>query len=87
MNYQIEITEKIEKKIAKLPKKDKVRIVGAIDSLVENPRPDGCKKLQGNRKPPLYRVRAGNYRIIYSIQDEILRILVVEVGQRKDVYR
>lgn len=87
MKYHIEITDKIEKKITKLPKKDKERIIEAIDSLIENPRPDNCKKLKGNNKPPLYRVRAGNFRIVYSIQDEILLILVVEVGHRKDVYK
>ena len=87
MKYQIEITEKIEKKVTKLPKKDKERIIEAIDSLTGNPRPDNCKKLKGNNKPPLYRIRAGNYRIVYSIQDEVLLILVVEVGHRKDVYK
>jgi mRNA interferase RelE/StbE len=87
MKYRIQIAEKIEKKLVKLPEKDKERIIETIDSLVENPRPDGCKKLQGNQKPPLYRVRAGNYRIIYSIQDEMLLIIVIEVGHRKEVYR
>jgi len=86
MKYRIEIVERIEKKLAKLPKKDKERIIKAIDTLIENPRPEGCKKLRGSQKPPLYRIRAGDYRIIYSIQNKILLILVVEVGHRKDVY-
>lgn len=80
MKYHIEISEKIEKKLAKLPKKDKERIIEAIDSLVGTPRPNGCKKLQGNQRPPLY------YRVVYSIQDEVLLIFVVEVGHRKNVY-
>ena len=87
MKYQIQITDKILKKLAKLPKKDKERIIEAIDSLVEDPRPNGCKKLKGNRTPLRYRIRAGNYRVVYSIQDEMLLILVVEVGHRKGVYR
>lgn len=87
MKYQIQITDKILKKLEKLPKKDKQRIVEAIDSLVENPRPDACKKLKGNRTSLRYRVRAGNYRVVYSIQDEVLLVLVIEVGHRKDVYR
>lgn len=87
MKYHIEIAEKLEKKINKLPKKDKNRIVDTIDSLIENPRPDGCKKLQGNQKPPLYRIRIGDYRVVYSIQDDVLIILVVEVEHRKNVYR
>lgn len=87
MKYQIQITDKILKTLEKLPKKDKQRIVEAIDFLVEDPRPEGCKKLKGNLTPIRYRIRAGNYRVIYSIQDEMLLILVVEVGHRKDVYK
>lgn len=86
MKYRIEIAEKIEKKLAKLPKKDKERVIETIDALTENPRPSGCKKLKGNGQPPLYRVRSGNYRVIYTIQDEILLILIIELGHRKDVY-
>ena len=87
MKYQVQITDKILKKIERLPKKDKQHIVEAIDSLVEDPRPDGCKKLKGSLSPIRYRIRAGNYRVVYSIQDEVLLILVVEFGHRKDVYR
>lgn len=87
MKYRIQITEKILKKLEKFPKKDKERIVEAIDSLVEDPRPEGCKKLKGNLKPLRYRIRAGNYRVVYSIQDEVLLILVIEIGHRKDIYR
>ncbi len=87
MKYQIQIADKILKKLAKLPKMDKERIVETIDSLVEEPRPGGCKKLKGNRTPIRYRIRAGKYRIVYSVQDKVLLILVVEVGHRKDVYR
>ena len=86
MKYRIEIIEKIEKNLGKLPKKEKERVVEAIGSLIENPRPDGCKKLQGSQRPPLYRVRVGNYWVVYSIQNEVLLILVVEVCHRKDVY-
>lgn len=87
MKYRIEIAEKIEKKLNRISKKEKERIMERIDSLTENPRPDDCKKLKGNQKSPLYRVRSGNYRIIYSIQDNVLLVLIVEVGHRKDVYR
>lgn len=87
MKYQVQITDKILKKLEKLPKRDKERIIEDIDSLVEDPRPDGCKKLKGNLKPIRYRIRSGNYRIVYSVQDDMLIILVVEFGHRKDVYR
>jgi len=87
VTYQIRITEKILKKIAKPPRKEKERLVQSIDSLAEEPRPKGCKKLKRNRTPSCYRIRSGNYQVVYSIQDEVLLILVVEVGHRKDVYQ
>ena len=83
MKYQVQITDKILKKIERLSRKDKQRIVEAIDFLVEDLRPDGCKKLKGNCNPPRYRIRAGNYRVVYSVQDEVLLILVVKVGHRR----
>ena len=87
MSYTIEIAEKLEKRLNKLPKKDKERILEKIDSLSQNPRPEDYKKLQGNQKPQLYRVRSGDYRIIYTIQDSALVILVVDLGHRKEIYR
>ncbi len=66
-------------------KKDRQRIVLRIQSLGENPRPLGCEKLAGHLDR--YRVREGNYRILYSIDDEKLLVDVVKVGHRKDVYR
>lgn len=85
--YEIEIAEKLEKCIKKLPKRDKERILEKIDSLANNPRPEDCKKLQENRKPQLYRVRSGVYRIIYTIQDDKLIVLIVDIGHRKEIYR
>jgi mRNA interferase RelE/StbE len=66
-------------------KKDRQRIVLRIQSLGENPRPLGCEKLAGHLDR--YRVREGNYRILYSIDDEKLLVDIVKVGHRKDVYR
>ena len=66
-------------------KKNRQRIVLRIQSLGENPRPLGCEKLAG--RLDRYRVREGNYRILYSIDDEKLLVDVVKVGHRKDVYR
>jgi mRNA interferase RelE/StbE len=48
--------------------------------------PDGCKKLQGPSLPTLYRIRCGYYRVVYTINDHILLILVIEVGHRKEIY-
>jgi mRNA interferase RelE/StbE len=66
-------------------KKDRQRIVLRIQSLAENPRPVGCEKLSGYLDR--YRVRDGNYRIVYSIDDKNLVVDVVKVGHRRDVYR
>jgi len=87
MKYKVKIVENIEKKLKKFPPKDKSRILEKIDALTNNPRPQDCKKLQGNRKPPLYRVRSEFYRILYNIKDEVLLILIVDIGHRKDIYR
>ena len=74
MKYRIQIAEKIEKQFKRIPKKEKTRIIEKIDLLAENPRPETCKKLQGSKKSPLYRIWAGNYRIIYAIQDNTIEI-------------
>ena len=87
MTYEIEIAEKLEKRLNKLSNKDKARILEKIDSLSENSRPEDCRKLQSRRKPSLYRVRSGVFRIVYSIVDHILLLLVVDIDHRKDVYR
>jgi mRNA interferase RelE/StbE len=61
------------------------RLSRAIEGLAENPRPPGCLKMQGNEE--LYRVRVGDYRIIYQIRDAVLIVLVVDIGNRRDIYR
>jgi mRNA interferase RelE/StbE len=65
-------------------RKDRRRLVARIRSLATDPRPPGCQKLSGAEK---YRVRQGNYRIVYSIEDDRLVVLVVKVGHRKVIYR
>jgi len=85
--YQIKIPERVIKKLNKASKKVRIKIIEKIDGLALNPRPLDCKKLQDNRRPPLYRIRTGDYRIVYTIQDEILLILILDVGHRKEVYR
>lgn len=66
-------------------KKDRQRIVANILALAEEPRPVGCEKLAGQNDR--YRIRVGRYRIVYSIADAELVVLVVRVADRKDVYR
>ena len=82
--YKIEIKRTAAKEINKLPVKDINRVIKLIDSLTENPRPEGCLKLSNNEK---YRIRFGEYRLLYEIYDDRLLIIVVKVAHRKDVYR
>ena len=65
-------------------KKNRQRIVRAIRSLAEDPRPAGCRKLSGKDK---YRIRSGQCRIVYTVRDAILVVTIVKVGNRRDVYR
>ena len=83
--YDLLISQSAEKTLKKLPKNDATRVVAAIEKLAIDPRPQGCRKLSGEVNT--YRVRAGVYRIIYEIEDQLLRILILKVGHRKDVYR
>ena len=83
--YAVELTESAEKDLYKLPAKIITRIVEVLKSLEESPRPHGCKKLKGYKN--LWRIRVGDYRIIYAIEDVILLIDVREIGHRKNIYK
>ncbi|MBN2768684.1 MAG: type II toxin-antitoxin system RelE/ParE family toxin [Campylobacterales bacterium] len=82
-DYKIEIKKSAQKEIKNLPNKELKKVVDKIASLASEPRPAGCKKLSGEEK---YRIRVGSYRVLYSIEDDVLAIYVVKVGHRKDVY-
>lgn len=84
LTYKVRIQKKVEKEIAKIPKKQRDKVIQAIKFLGKNPHPVGSSKLT-NRDG--WRIRVANYRIIYSVRDEELLVLVVKVGHRKDVYR
>ena len=81
--YKINFNKKSKKKLDKMSDAIIMPIIEAIEGLAENPRPQGCKKLKGRTG---YRIRVGNYRIIYEIFDEILLIDVIDLGHRKDIY-
>lgn len=81
--YRIEISATAVKQLDKLPVNISDELITAIQSLAENPRPAGCKKLKGRKG---YRIRKGNYRIIYDIFDKILLIDVIAIGHRKNIY-
>jgi mRNA interferase RelE/StbE len=84
-NYDIHIAKSVLKSLKVLPTSDVKKIVAAIQSLALDPFPDGCRKLSGEKST--YRVRQGNYRVIYEIDGGKLRILILKVGHRKDVYK
>ena len=83
--YQILISKDARKILQKLPKNLLGRISKAIDGLAGNPRPEGCKKLEGYDN--LYRIRVGDWRISYAIEAERLVVLVIEVAPRGGAYR
>ena len=82
--YSLFFKDSVRKDLDSIAKKDLRRIMERIESLTENPRPLGCEKLSGQEK---YRLRQGNYRIIYSIQDSQLTVWVVKIGHRREIYR
>jgi len=82
--YKIQIKPSAVKELNKLPKEDLKQVIVKIQALSEDPRSPGCEKLSGDEK---YRIRHGNYRIVYSIQDDILVVFVVKIGHRKDIYK
>jgi mRNA interferase RelE/StbE len=83
--YQIHLSPAAQRQLKKLSASVQRLIFKQLDSLKHNPRPNGIKKLVGMDN--LYRVRVGDYRIIYMIEDKKLSLLIVKVGDRKDVYR
>jgi mRNA interferase RelE/StbE len=84
-DYRIELSATAEKQFRKLPKSAQRRLAITINSLASDPRPRGSRRLQGYED--VYRVRSGVYRIIYSIMDKRLLIIVLKIGHRKDIYR
>lgn len=89
MVYRIELTPAAEKSLAKIAKSDRPllkRIDQALLALAVSPFPANSRQLVGE-DPPLYRMRVGDYRILYQVENDVLVILVVHVGHRKDVYR
>lgn len=83
--YRIEVSATAERQIRKLPDADRVRVLRAILALATDPRPVGCRKLSGHAD--VFRIRIGRFRVLYAIEDRRLVIIVLKVGDRKDMYR
>lgn len=82
--YSIQVKQSAEKELGKIPKKELLKILEKIESLSNDPHPTGSIKLSNQDK---YRVRVGNYRILYRVEDNTLTVFVVKIGHRKDIYR
>ena len=85
MSYQILIERRAQREIVRLPLAVMRRVTAAINGLMSQPRPPGCKKLSGSRDE--WRVRVGDYRILYEINDRVHEVRVYAVGHRREVYR
>jgi mRNA interferase RelE/StbE len=83
-SYRLLIKRSAVKELEALPAKDRRRMVPRIEGLASEPRPHGCEKLSGLEQ---YRVRQGDYRVVYGVDDEARVVIVVKIGHRRDVYR
>ncbi len=83
-SYSLLIKRSAAKELEAVPPKDRRRIVARIQALATEPRPPGIEKLSGAEK---YRVRQGDYRVLYTIDDSIRSVVIVKIGHRRDVYR
>jgi mRNA interferase RelE/StbE len=85
MRYRIEIKPQAERALGDLPHADGRRVARAIDRLSDSPRPAGCVKLTGATNA--YRIRVGDYRVVYQIEDRVLVVYVIRIAHRREVYR
>ena len=83
-NYRLLIKPSAAKELEALPAKDRKRIAAKLQQLASDPRPPGTEKLSGQEK---YRLRQGDYRVVYSVDDNESAVLIVKIGHRRDVYR
>lgn len=85
MTYKIEFTEEAEDQLSLIPKGEAKKIVRRVEKLANEPFPPKCEKLKGQEE--VYRVRQGDYRILYSVIEKKLVVLVLKIGHRREVYR
>lgn len=84
MKYTVRIDRDAERPVRNLPRSEQERLLRAADALAGNPRPPGVRKMRGFEDQ--YRIRVGDYRVIYQIYDDVLLVQVVQVGNRRGVY-
>ena len=83
MTYRVEISRRAAKAVTGLDKPVRRKVLAAIGALAGDPRPAGCKKLAGQET---WRIRVGDYRILYEIHDQVLLVIVVDMGHRREIY-
>lgn len=84
-SFRLEWKRVALKELKTLPPDTVRRLVSAVESLAENPYPEGCKKLAGSQHT--YRIREGSYRVLYNVLTDLVLVEIVKIGHRKDVYR
>lgn len=84
MTYRVEIRKSAAKALARIATKDRGRIAEAIKALANDPRPAGCKAMQDREG---YRIRVGNYRVLYTVDDQVHVVDVISIGHRREIYR
>lgn len=85
MVYRLEFSKRAEQEFSALPRQIQQRLQPRIDGLAVDPRPPGVKKLAGTDNQ--YRLRVGDYRIVYELQDQILLVILLRIGHRREIYR
>ncbi|MDF1542787.1 MAG: type II toxin-antitoxin system RelE/ParE family toxin [Anaerosomatales bacterium] len=83
-SYEVRFRTSVRKDLRRIPSADVARIMERIGALADDPRPPGAEKLSTRER---YRIRQGDYRIIYEVEDRVVTVWVVKVGHRRDVYR
>ena len=85
--YKVCFDKNYLKELERVPTVYRENIRKKIKELAANPRPEGYLKMKGSGNTPFYRIRCGDYRIVYTIDDDVLIILIIELGHRKEIYR
>lgn len=85
MAFRLEYKNSVKKELRTLAKTDRVAIIHKIELLKQEPHPEGSAKLKGSRD--LYRIRYGDYRVIYQIQKSVLIIIIIRIGHRREIYK
>lgn len=85
ITYTVQVSDAAKASLKEIPVRDRLRIARKIDQLAENPQPFGSLKMKGEETT--FRIRSGDYRIICEVLGDVLRVLVLRIGHRKDIYR